>query len=424
MPISSSQSSLPPHAAANGRTASGKAGESDATGLAGLFARVASDIEAAQTDLAAESDITPVIPVGNDLVLPASDITEPMPELSALETPGDSLITTSPDTESELPDDPALPQTDAEVEPQVITAHGIPHAISVLQTLQTDKAVAGNIMPVQAQGSGPLNRLTTALQSLNKAAKPEETVTEGIRQQTPTLPETAAHRAVAQVQKSMPELPVVATGELSVTRHTAAPSQEAMLKGMTAGTVKGELLNLESSITESRPSAVAQLGAGHHVTTRSDGAPTIIKMDIPGNIQQPAWRQALAERVVMAAGQSIKQAELRLHPAELGPVNVRIETQQDRAAIQFTAMHADTREALDAALPRLREMFSQQGMDLVRADIQQQMSDRQDAPTDQSDPSDPYEFRVSGSLMPESSETLAEQVRRPGRPDSLLDLYA
>ena len=85
-------------------------------------------------------------------------------------------------------------------------------------------------------------------------------------------------------------------------------------------------------------------------------------------------------------GQGLAAAELHLTPAELGPMQVRVDSQQDRATVTFVSQHAATREAIEASLPRLRELFSSQGLELVDVDVsdddsfqspsEQQMSDK------------------------------------------------
>jgi flagellar hook-length control protein FliK len=63
---------------------------------------------------------------------------------------------------------------------------------------------------------------------------------------------------------------------------------------------------------------------------------------------------------------------LQLTPEHLGPVEVRISMQDGSASVSFNAAHADTRAALEQALPRLREMFSTQGLTLTDASVSQQ----------------------------------------------------
>lgn len=86
-------------------------------------------------------------------------------------------------------------------------------------------------------------------------------------------------------------------------------------------------------------------------------------------VMEPAWGDRIGERVVMLAGQQLKSAEIRLTPAELGPVRVQVSVEEGAANVTFHAQHAVTREALEQALPRLREMLAESGLSLAQADV-------------------------------------------------------
>jgi flagellar hook-length control protein FliK len=62
-------------------------------------------------------------------------------------------------------------------------------------------------------------------------------------------------------------------------------------------------------------------------------------------------------------------ASLKLSPEHLGPMEVRISVQNDQASVWFGAAHADTRAAIEHALPRLRELFASQGLSLADAGV-------------------------------------------------------
>ncbi|MDX2426131.1 MAG: flagellar hook-length control protein FliK [Cycloclasticus sp.] len=83
------------------------------------------------------------------------------------------------------------------------------------------------------------------------------------------------------------------------------------------------------------------------------------------------WGQDFNQRVQWMVGQSMNGAQIRLTPQHMGPVEVRIHVQNDQTTISFTAQHGATREAIDAALPKLREMLSEQNINLVDVDISQ-----------------------------------------------------
>jgi flagellar hook-length control protein FliK len=57
-------------------------------------------------------------------------------------------------------------------------------------------------------------------------------------------------------------------------------------------------------------------------------------------------------------------ARMSLNPAHLGPIEIQLRMQDDQAQLWLTAQHPQAREALESAMPRLREMFAQQGIDL------------------------------------------------------------
>ncbi len=82
------------------------------------------------------------------------------------------------------------------------------------------------------------------------------------------------------------------------------------------------------------------------------------------------WEKAIGGRLSFMAKNGVTTAKLHLKPAEMGPIEVTVKMQEDQASVSFNAHHATTREALEVAIPRLREMFSQSGLNLADADVQ------------------------------------------------------
>lgn len=93
----------------------------------------------------------------------------------------------------------------------------------------------------------------------------------------------------------------------------------------------------------------------------------LASIDVP--VLDDAWGDALNERVLWMAGKSIQKAEIRLNPADLGPIRVEVSVADDAAKVSFSAQNATTREALESALPRLREMLSENGLSLANTDV-------------------------------------------------------
>jgi len=96
-----------------------------------------------------------------------------------------------------------------------------------------------------------------------------------------------------------------------------------------------------------------------------------IEQNIAPPVGASEWSSALATQVHWLASNGVSSATLHLSPEHLGPVQVDIDLQSSQVNVSFTAAHADTRAALEQALPRLREMFATGGLALGQATVQQ-----------------------------------------------------
>ncbi|MET0065890.1 MAG: flagellar hook-length control protein FliK [Candidatus Thiodiazotropha sp.] len=91
-------------------------------------------------------------------------------------------------------------------------------------------------------------------------------------------------------------------------------------------------------------------------------------------VGQPGWDQGLGERVQWMVNQNIQQAEIKLTPPNLGPLEIKISVQHDQTHVTFLAAQAPTREALEASIPRLREMLGDINLNLANVNVGQQQS--------------------------------------------------
>ncbi len=96
----------------------------------------------------------------------------------------------------------------------------------------------------------------------------------------------------------------------------------------------------------------------------SDQAP-----QIQHPVQSPHWGEALGTRVTWMAQNGTHQAQLRLDPPDLGHLEVHISMTGDQASVQFHVQHGLVRDAVEAAIPRLREMLGSQGISMVHVDV-------------------------------------------------------
>ena len=86
----------------------------------------------------------------------------------------------------------------------------------------------------------------------------------------------------------------------------------------------------------------------------------------------PAWSQAVNNRVMMMASQNGQFAEIQLDPPELGSLLVKLQVKNEQVSVVFTTPHGSVREAIEQSLPRLREMFAEQGLDLAESSVHDQ----------------------------------------------------
>mgnify|MGYP000267100653 CR=1 FL=1 len=90
------------------------------------------------------------------------------------------------------------------------------------------------------------------------------------------------------------------------------------------------------------------------------------------SLQQPHWNEQIGDRLNLMISRGLQQAEIRLNPPELGMLEVKIQIQGDQANVHFSTPHGQVKEALDAAIPRLREMLEDNGLTLGDVNISQQ----------------------------------------------------
>lgn len=128
-----------------------------------------------------------------------------------------------------------------------------------------------------------------------------------------------------------------------------------------------------------------------------------------------AWAQEIATRVNLMAEHGRHTASLRLSPEHLGPVEIRISISDEQASVWFGAAHADTRAALEAALPRLREMFNAQGLSLADSGV------FHDAPRQQAAAAARHHYPSAGPEAQEQGASVSMNVRAQL---GLLDTYA
>ena len=111
------------------------------------------------------------------------------------------------------------------------------------------------------------------------------------------------------------------------------------------------------------------LGAASHFPVPHALAAEIHRADVKAPVGSSAWADELGGKITWMAKEGIEAASLSLSPEHLGPVEVHISVHDGATSVMFGAVQADTRSALEKALPQLREMFATQGLMLADAGV-------------------------------------------------------
>lgn len=95
-------------------------------------------------------------------------------------------------------------------------------------------------------------------------------------------------------------------------------------------------------------------------------------------LQQPLELQAkngsaqVGERILMMINQGKQEVSIRLDPAELGSMTIKLQIQQEQVQLTIQTQAGLSRDIIEQNLPRLREQLLQQGINLGETSVEQQ----------------------------------------------------
>lgn len=98
-------------------------------------------------------------------------------------------------------------------------------------------------------------------------------------------------------------------------------------------------------------------------------APQPANVSIDTRVGSPSWGSELGQKVVWLANQQQQVAHINVTPPQLGPIEIRLNLAHDQASATFVSPHAAVRDAIEAALPRLRDMLAESGLTLANVDV-------------------------------------------------------
>ncbi|MEC9294871.1 MAG: flagellar hook-length control protein FliK, partial [Pseudomonadota bacterium] len=98
-------------------------------------------------------------------------------------------------------------------------------------------------------------------------------------------------------------------------------------------------------------------------------------------VSHPAWPSQLGQQLIQLVQRGGEQhVQMKLHPAELGPLSISLKMTEHGAQAQFLSAHAQVRQVIEQAIPQLREALAEQGISLSDTSVGEQgFSNQQEA---------------------------------------------
>ncbi|MEB6639879.1 flagellar hook-length control protein FliK [Aeromonas caviae] len=166
----------------------------------------------------------------------------------------------------------------------------------------------------------------------------------------------------------MESAPVVAAGAAVSVKPAVDKSRLDELGKQSGMEVKGSepaegsqpLHQAQSQVGENRPLAEAT------VRREPQSLPHL-------KLATPEAPEQLHHKVNLMLADKLQQAEIQLDPLGLGKMKIQIQMDaSSQASVHFVVQHGQTREMLEQAMPRLRDMLAGQGIQLGQTVVQQQ----------------------------------------------------
>ncbi|MGY3995185.1 flagellar hook-length control protein FliK [Aeromonas veronii] len=253
------------------------------------------------------------------------------------------------------------------------------------------RAAEGSQQPATAanQGSAPVRTAQSAAES----AAAQSSVTANATAQTDSAAApvmVAPQQVLAQAESQGPQAPLstISAGikQMEVTGTDEVRKAVSLEVKPKAGEAEKSLVAATSS-GESSQNQTVQHGQNSQTQplvadSRAPAAETTLRRE-PQNLPhlKLASQEAPAElhqKVNVMLAEKLQQAEIQLDPLGLGKMKIQIQMGADsQANVHFVVQHGQTREMLEQAMPRLRDMLAGQGIQLGQTQVQQQSQQQQ-----------------------------------------------
>jgi flagellar hook-length control protein FliK len=260
-----------------------------------------------------------------------------------------------------LPQDPAL-QASQQAGQQEISAVQDPAALVA--------AAPGSELSGEMSADIPQSRATLLSDTLPKLPPQESGV-------SPLA--TALHITKPAAAKTA-EMPV----EKPVTAESAEAAKTAEAAAQPVITSENVAAKPHSALTAEPIQYAHPAHVSTPVSQPVTGVPgdKVVTGALQAEVGTPAWQQSLGQQIAVFTRDGVHHAELRLHPEDLGSLQISLRLNNDQAQLHFVTADHQVRAALESAMPHLRTQLQESGIQLGQSSVgAESFSSTGDAPS-------------------------------------------
>ncbi|RUO59052.1 flagellar hook-length control protein FliK [Pseudidiomarina insulisalsae] len=194
------------------------------------------------------------------------------------------------------------------------------------------------------------------------------------RESAPLLPQhqQAVTKTVAQTlnlteQQTWPEQP-----QPSVQVKQMQPGVPKILQP--AEPLPATVPHTAVSVTAETTSTLALATTAAVSSTTATSVTPASQLTMQQPLYTPAGTNELSQQMVQLVVKNQQQVTIHTRPAELGPIQIQLQQQGQETQLQITTSNGQVRQAIETALPQLREQLQGLGLQLGETQVSEQRS--------------------------------------------------
>ena len=232
----------------------------------------------------------------------------------------------------------------------------------VLKTLTQAAKEADSKSELSDEELAGLSALMAMLphQQVSAIAAPKETNSDGIAAQVQLTGVNSGRQPALETDAQR-------TGKHVAQDQSAALSSNNQLSpAVAAVATKQEVDSTPSPTVSGTPTAsIAPVLNTANAAQPAMAAPPVVSAPLGSQ----EWQQSVSQHITLFTKQGQQSAELRLHPENLGQVQISLKLDDNQAQLQMVSAHGHVRAALEAAIPVLRTNLAESGIQLTQSSV-------------------------------------------------------